>query len=118
MKLKTFPLPDTMATIVRPTLQQQRCLIMAARRTFTTKATKSASLSVNATSYRSQSIVPQSSLRLTSLRSISPATLRVAGFHATGRRPILPPGPRKSLDAQYIGLQLTLPIEVIDGTGN
>ena len=118
MKLKRPLLPDTMAAIVRPTLLQQQCLITAARRTFTTQAMKSASLGFNASSFRSQSIVPQPSLRLTSLRSISPTTLRVAGFHATGSRPILPAGPRKSLDARYMGLQLTLPTEVIDGTGN
>ena len=116
--LRTSPLPGTMATIARPTMRQHQCLIRAAHRNFTTQSVNPAPMSLNAAKFSSPSMVPQPSLRSTSLRGTSPATLRVAGFHATGRRPILPAGPRKSLDAQYIGLQLTLSIEVIDGTGN
>ncbi|KAL2054198.1 hypothetical protein ABVK25_005339 [Lepraria finkii] len=87
-----------MASLIRPTLLRKQCLTVAARRAFTKQAMPKSM----ASNIYSQSTVTQSSpFGLSTLRIIQPTALRVAGFHASSRRLILPAGP-----------------QVIDGTAN
>ena len=71
-----------------------------ARRTFTSQIPKQQLLSkVSTPCLHVQSCaLPQSSwIRPSLYQSKSPTSLKVAGFHASGRKAILPAGPRKSI---------------------
>lgn len=92
-----------MASIVRPSLLRQSGVAPAAGRDLRKRAPQPYTLSkLNSSSFRTQSIASRIlPLRSDVLRGIPPSMLRVAGFHASGRRPILPAGP-----------------QIIDGTAN
>lgn len=88
---------STMSSIVRPSLLRQSCRHTTTQRTFSNQISQQSSISrLHANPIRGQSIVAQfSPFRSSIAKSIPSSTLRVAGFHASGRRPILPAGPRK-----------------------
>ncbi|KAI9047571.1 hypothetical protein LZ554_008285 [Drepanopeziza brunnea f. sp. 'monogermtubi'] len=71
-----------MASITRSAMLQKTCLSAATKRAFSTKlSTNSPTINVNKTS----SIASRNAL---------PVSMRVAAFHASGRRAILPPLPQ------------------------
>ncbi|MCJ1454108.1 membrane anchor subunit of succinate dehydrogenase, Sdh4 [Mycoblastus sanguinarius] len=92
-----------MASIVRPALLRRSCLSLPAPRTLPKQASQHSAFSkLSSPTSRRQSIVSRtSSFRSSTLKFTPSSTLRVAGFHASGRRAILPPGP-----------------QIIDGTAN
>jgi len=86
-----------MASIVRPTMLRQTCLAAASKRTFSTKLTSS----FPAISKPASSVLSRQNVRSAFVKDALPGSVRIAAFHASGRRPILPPLP-----------------QVIDGTAN
>jgi len=79
-----------MASIVRPTMLRQTCLAAASKRTFSTKLTSSfPSINKPAASVLSRQVV-----RSAFGKDALPGAIRVAAFHASGRRTILPPLPQ------------------------
>ena len=86
-----------MASIIRSSLLRQSGIAPAARQALRRQAPQKYALSkLNPFSFRAQSIAS----RTLPLRSYVPKgvplnMLRVAAFHASGRRPILPAGPRE-----------------------
>jgi len=79
-----------MASIVRPNVLRQVCQFSGAKRVFSTK-----------TANLPSSIVSKPTIRSAFARQPLPSSMKVAAFHASGKRAILPPGP-----------------QVIDGTAN
>ena len=86
-----------MALIVRPSLRRQSFILPVARQAPRRPALQIHALSkLNASSFRTlfiaSCILPR---KLYAPRVIPPGMLRVAGFHASGPRRILPAGPRE-----------------------
>lgn len=86
-----------MASVVRPSLLRQSRITPAARQALRRHTPQTYALSkLNISSFRTQSIASRTlPLRSYLSRGTSPNMLRVAAFHASGRRPILPAGPRE-----------------------
>jgi succinate dehydrogenase (ubiquinone) membrane anchor subunit len=80
-----------MASIARPAMLRQTCLAAASKRTFSTKL----SASFPAINKPAASILSRPVVRNAFVKDALPGAIRVAAFHASGRRPILPPLPRK-----------------------
>ena len=104
-----------MASIVRPTMLRQSCLKAVSKRAFSTKPTST----FPAINKPAVSVLSKQVARNAFAKDALPSAVRVAAFHASGRRPILPPLPRKF--PNYIPLwtdhELICNAEVIDGTG-
>jgi hypothetical protein len=99
-----------MASVVRPAILRQTCLAAASKRTFTTKA--SSFLTIN----KFVSSVISKQARSPFVKDL-PSSIRVAAFHASERRSILPPLPRElPLPSNDYPIANSLP-ETIDGTG-
>ncbi|EPE24632.1 Fumarate reductase respiratory complex transmembrane subunit [Glarea lozoyensis ATCC 20868] len=79
-----------MASIVRPTLLRQSCLKVATKKAFSTKP----SPTFPAINKPLSSVVSKDAVRSRFMKEAVPSSMRVAAFHATGRRPILPPLPQ------------------------
>ena len=105
---------EEMAPLARPMLLKRACTAVPARRMIFTRPrapipTPSHSLSTK-----------QRLVQNTNVRGVSPMITRIAAFHASGRRGILPPEPRKQkmLSAVIIVMHTTNKIaEHIEGTG-
>ncbi len=80
-----------MASIFRPTMLRQRCLAAASKRTFSTKLTSS----FPAINKPAASLLTRQVVRSAFAKDALPGSIRVAAFHASGRRAILPALPRK-----------------------
>ncbi|KUJ24239.1 succinate dehydrogenase-ubiquinone-cytochrome b small subunit, mitochondrial precursor [Mollisia scopiformis] len=76
-----------MTSIVRPAMLQKTCFAAASRRAFSTKL--SSNPATNPTSVLSRKVV-----RNTFARDAVPGSMRVAAFHASGRRSLLPALPQ------------------------
>ncbi|KAM0795588.1 CybS-domain-containing protein [Usnea florida] len=92
-----------MAPLVRPSLLSQFCIAPAARQVLRRQSLQTyTSSELNVYSFRAPFKASGAlTLRSHTARDVGPNMLRVAGFHTSGRRPILPAGP-----------------QVIDGTAN
>ncbi|KAH8793256.1 CybS-domain-containing protein [Hyaloscypha finlandica] len=86
-----------MVSIVRPAMLRQTCFAAASKRTFSTKLSSSFPTKTKPAA----SILLRPVVRNTLVKDALPCAVRVAAFHASGRRAILPPLP-----------------QVIDGTAN
>ncbi|KAG9230757.1 CybS-domain-containing protein [Amylocarpus encephaloides] len=86
-----------MASIIRPAVFRQSCLNIASKRAFSTKP----SPTFPAINKQAASILSKNALGNSFVKEVVPKSIQVAAFHASGRRPILPPLP-----------------QVIDGTAN
>jgi len=75
-----------MASIVRPTIFRQTCLAAASKRTFSTKL----SSSFPAITKPITTIIPKKTIQNAFIKD----SVRVAAFHASSRRSILPPLPQ------------------------
>ena len=86
-----------MASLVRPSLLSQSCIAPAARQVLRRQILQTYTPSEpNAASFRAQFNASGSlTLRSHAARGVGPNMLRVASFHTSGRRSILPAGPRK-----------------------
>ena len=90
-------LGSLMASLVRPSLLLKSCIAPAARQVLRRQTPQTYNPSkLNASSFRTQFNASGSlPLRSHTPRDVRPNVLRVASFHASGRRPILPAGPRE-----------------------
>ncbi|KAF4631985.1 hypothetical protein G7Y89_g6145 [Cudoniella acicularis] len=79
-----------MASIVRPTMLRQTCLKVATKRAFSTKPTSSFP-AIN----KPASVLSRKTVRSAFVKDALPGSMRVAAFHASGRRPILPALPQE-----------------------
>lgn len=79
-----------MASIVRPSLLRQTCLAAATKRAFSTKVSSSFPTAI---SKPAASVLSRQPIRSAFVRD-SIGSTRVAAFHASGRRAILPAGPQ------------------------
>ena len=90
-----------MASIVRPSPLLQSCIAPAARQALRRQGPQPHALStalstLNTSSFRTHSIAGRTSpLGSSAPKGVTASMLKVAGFHASGRRPILPAGPRE-----------------------
>ncbi|TVY53161.1 Succinate dehydrogenase [ubiquinone] cytochrome b small subunit, mitochondrial [Lachnellula cervina] len=75
-----------MASIVRPTMLRQSCLKAVSKQTFSTKPTSM----FPAINKPAASVLSKQVARNTFAKGALPGSMRVAAFHASGRRPILP----------------------------
>lgn len=87
-----------MVSIVRPAMLRQTCFAAASKRTFSTKLSSSFPTNTKPAA----SILLRPVVRNTFVKDALPCAVRVAAFHASGRRAILPPLPRKlKLQSHY-----------------
>jgi len=86
-----------MASIARPTMLRQSCLKAVSKRAFSTKPTST----FPAINMPAVSVLSKQAARNAFAKHALPGSMRVAAFHESGRRPILPALP-----------------QVIDGTAN
>ena len=90
----TAPITYIMASIICPSLVRHSCLSLAARTTFIKQAPRTLS-KINASTFPSQIITSRPPpFGSSTLNGVPCDTLRVATFHTSGRRAILPAGPR------------------------
>lgn len=81
-----------MASIVRPSMLRQTCLKAASKHAFSTKP----AATFPAINKPASSIFSKQVARNAFAKEALSGSMQVAAFHASGRRPILPPLPRKS----------------------
>jgi len=79
-----------MASIVRPVMIQKTCFAAASKRAFSTKL----SASFPATTKPTSSVLSRKVVRNAFAKDAMPGSMRVAAFHASGRRSILPALPQ------------------------
>ena len=101
-KASLFALPRQIAhimasSIAQPSLLRQSCLSLVKCQALKRQTPQTHPLSMlNASTFRTRSIAScKFSHEIYARRVIPLSVLRVAGFHATCRRPILPAGPRE-----------------------
>jgi hypothetical protein len=80
-----------MASIVRPAMLRQTCFAATSKRTFSTKLSSSFPTKTKPAA----SVLLRPVVRNALVKDALPGAVRVAAFHASGRRAILPPLPRK-----------------------
>ena len=119
LTLRDCPLRNTllqqfmMASLVRPTVLRQTCQAAASKRALRTKVSTGFSSSKPASS-----ILRSQASRNAFATGALPGSMRVAAFHASCRRPILPPLPRKlNVLCQWWESILIYFPESIEGTG-
>ena len=92
----TFPprneeFPSIMASILRPAILRQTCFARASQRSFSTKLTSS----LPAINRTRPSDFSRPNVRCAFVAEPLPGSMRVAAFHASGQKAILPALPRK-----------------------
>lgn len=106
-----------MASLVRPSMLRRLVISALSVRTITAR-TLYAPLTTQSQKHRTPAIVSKVSfVQLNCLRSNSPAFTRVAAFHVTSRKSILPALPRECLHLPLVPRSLLNVLEHVEGTG-